>query len=82
MIISGILEIISKTTFYQTKIPLPVKGKPDPAPMASPPIQSPPLKPTKAKQAPGKSKANFCPECGNKIPENATFCNECGKKMS
>jgi hypothetical protein len=81
LIISGILEIISKTTFYQTKIPLPGKAKPIPAPITPAPIKSPLPKLSKEKPATSKPKGNFCPECGNKINENATFCNECGKKL-
>ena len=86
LIISGILEFISKTTFYQTKTPIP-GAKPIPTAMAPPSGQKEPEKPKEElakpieEKAQGKKDVNFCTECGKEIKENAEFCNECGKKV-
>ena len=79
LIISGIFEIISNSTFYKTKTPFPGQPLPIPAPMAPQVAQQQP-QPEK-KSGPSKSKTNFCPECGKKIEANTVICLECGKKI-
>jgi hypothetical protein len=79
LIISGIFEILSNSTFYQTKTPFPGQPLPIPAPMA-PQVAQQQSQPVK-KSEESKTKTNFCPECGKKIEENAVFCLECGKKI-
>jgi hypothetical protein len=81
LIIAGILEKIAKTQFFETKIPLPGKHsqgvqKPvQPSPTQSPKNQK------KQKQKKGKTKGNFCSQCGSKLEDNATFCINCGKNL-
>ena len=91
--LAGILEIISNTLFFQTKIPLPGQALSPmhayipPIPPQHPPIHHPPPVPPQQqslqKQVPskGKSKGNFCTGCGTKLEENSTFCVKCGKKV-
>ena len=75
MLVAGILELMAKTQFFATKIPLPGQG---PARM---PVQPPPTPPQKQEPPKDKSKGNFCTGCGAKLEENSTFCVECGKKI-
>ena len=83
IIIAGILELVARTQFFTTKIPL---GGQIPPGMQIPPSQTaPPSKepqPSSKQKAPtkGKYEATFCTECGEKLEENATFCVKCGKK--
>ncbi len=79
LIISGIFEIISNSTFYKTKSPFPGQPLPIPAPMAPQVAQQQPQ--PEGKQESYKTKTNFCPECGKKIEPNAVFCLECGTKI-
>jgi hypothetical protein len=92
MFISGILEIMAKTQFFATKVPLSggappkIPAQQPPIPPQQPPVQQPPppSKPSAPKkQAPLKSKpkAMFCDDCGTKLVENSTFCIKCGKKL-
>ncbi len=92
MFISGILEIMAKTQFFATKVPLPggappkIHAQQPPIPPQQPPAQQPPppsKPPAPKKQAPPKSKpkAMFCPECGTKLEDKATFCVKCGYKL-
>jgi membrane protease subunit (stomatin/prohibitin family) len=75
MLVAGILELMAKTQFFATKIPLPGQG---PARM---PVQPPPTPPQKQEPPKDKSKGNFCTGCGAKLEENSTFCVKCGKKI-
>jgi len=85
IIIAGIFELVAKTQFFTTKIPL--KGQIPPGIQTSR-TQVPTTPPPKEPQPPskektpskGKSKATFCTECGEKLEDNATFCVKCGKK--
>jgi len=83
LIIAGILEFMSKTQFFVTKVPL--KGKiPKGVQMPQTPTKAPPKetkKPPKEKSKKGKTKGKFCTECGEKLEGNATFCVKCGKKV-
>ncbi len=88
LMISGVLEILAKTQFFQPKTPVgkppkekrkksKKKSKTKPGD-AQQPIPPPPTAPAPPQDA---SKASFCPECGTKLEEGATFCPECGTKL-
>jgi hypothetical protein len=83
LIVAGIMEFMSKTQFFTTKVPLKTK-MPKGAQMPATPKTAPPKetkKPTKQKSKKVKTKEKFCTECGEKLEENATFCVKCGKKV-
>ncbi len=82
IIVAGILEFMSKTQFFATKIPM--KGQIPPGMNIQPPPGAPPASPqtpSKHKVQPkGKHKATFCTECGGELDEKSSFCVKCGKK--
>jgi hypothetical protein len=83
IIIAGVLELMSKTQFFATKVPLGTKipkgAKMPPTPTAAPAKET--KKAPKQKSKKGKDKGGFCTECGGKLDENGTFCVKCGKKI-
>jgi hypothetical protein len=85
MIIAGILELMSKTQFFTTKIPLkskmPKGMQMPPTPKITPSKEKETKKTPEKKSKKGKDKGAFCPDCGEKLDENATFCVKCGKKV-
>ena len=81
IIIAGVLELLSKTQFFTTKIP--VKGKVKKY-LQVPPTQQAENQTSKksTKQSKqDKDKSIYCTECGGQLEENATFCIKCGKKV-
>lgn len=80
LIVSGVFEIISDSKFYQTKIPMLIKGKKVSEPNTVIPNQETQSK-TNRKDTKSKTESNFCSECGSQLEENATFCGKCGKKL-
>jgi hypothetical protein len=84
IIIAGIMELISKTQFFTTKMPL--KGQIPPGLQTPPSTKTtpPPVKPQSPseKKVPpkGEHKPTFCTKCGEKLEENTTICAKCNKK--
>ncbi|KYK21228.1 hypothetical protein AYK21_05100 [Thermoplasmatales archaeon SG8-52-2] len=83
LIIAGVLELMSKTQFFTTKVPLGTKlpkgAQMPPTPTVAKPKET--KKPPKEKSKKDKTKEKFCTECGDKLEDNATFCVKCGKKV-
>ena len=83
LIIAGVLELMAKTQFFTTKVPLGTKmpkgAQMPPTPKAATPKET--KKPSKEKSKKVKTKEKFCTECGDKLEDNTTFCVKCGKKV-
>jgi len=70
-LVAGILMILDKKDFFQTKIPEKQKTK-----------GKKPEEPTTEKSKKQQEPANdVCPICGDKLEKNSKFCTNCGKKI-
>jgi hypothetical protein len=85
LIVAGVMELMSKTQFFTTKVPLGTKtpkgAKMPPTPTVAPLKEKETKKPKKEKSKKVKKEGKFCTECGDKLEDNATFCVKCGKKV-
>jgi len=85
IIVAGVMELMAKTQFFTTKIPLkgqmPKGMQIHPTQAASAQKLKESKKPSIQKSQKGKPKATFCPECGGELDEKSSFCVKCGKKV-